>query len=206
MTPGMLQKPEEKKRERASFSVTEEESPNQINAISTMQTQLTEDRSAFSISSKPRPEVINEYSSDVNDKIIHEDSQSIQSANYLIGPDDVPNEYEKFDTNSKQPVEISDCIPSVNEKDLKMLSLLDFAGQSAYYACHHIFFSPRAFFILVIDMTKELTHVAEEACEKNLIYSNWTYAGKLFNVYLELWSITNANSAKTSKFTEAKLV
>ena len=197
MTPGMLQKSEEKKREEAVFSIIEEEFPNQINANSNIQTQLTEDQSAFSIFSERRSEVIS-HNSVVNYQSLHKDAQDIQFAHYQVVPDDGPNEYEKSDTNSKQPIEISDsdtnskrpveirdCIPSVNEKDLKMLSLLDFAGQSAYYACHHIFFSPCAFFILVIDMTKKLKDVAEEACrEKNLIYSNWTYAGKLFNVYL----------------------
>lgn len=58
------------------------------------------------------------------------------------------------------------------------MSLLDFAGQSAYYACHHIFFSPRVFFILVIDMSDDLNDLATQACkETGPIYSNWTYAG-----------------------------
>ena len=80
-----------------------------------------------------------------------------------------------------------DCKPLVSKNNLKMLSLLDFAGHSAYYACHHIFFSPRAFFILVVDMTKELASVASEACKENdLIYSNWTYAGNLLNQLLKI--------------------
>lgn len=72
----------------------------------------------------------------------------------------------------------SDCVASTNENSLKMLSILDFAGQSAYYACHHIFFSPGAFYILVVDMSKDLKSYADRACDKEgLIYSNWTYAG-----------------------------
>lgn len=59
-----------------------------------------------------------------------------------------------------------------------MLSLLDFAGHSAYYACHHIFCSPRVIFILVVDMSKDLNDLATQACkETDLIYSSWTYAG-----------------------------
>ena len=78
-----------------------------------------------------------------------------------------------------QDFEVKDCMPSVYEGNLKMLSLLDFAGHSAYYASHHIFFSPRAFFILVVDMTKKLRDKAVDACkEKNLIYSHWEYKGK----------------------------
>ncbi|XP_078321956.1 uncharacterized protein LOC111119843 isoform X2 [Crassostrea virginica] len=82
-----------------------------------------------------------------------------------------------------QNFDLDDCLPSVNMDNLKMLSLLDFAGHSAYYACHHIFLSPRAFFILVVDMTKDLGTVATEACTKEgLIYSNWTYAD-----YIKYW-------------------
>lgn len=74
--------------------------------------------------------------------------------------------------------DFSDCVASTNENSLKVLSILDFAGQSAYYACHHIFFSPRAFYILVVDMSKDLKSHAERACDKDgLIYSDWTYAG-----------------------------
>lgn len=77
-----------------------------------------------------------------------------------------------------QEWDFSDCVASTNENSLKVLSILDFAGQSAYYACHHIFFSPRAFYILVVDMSKDLKSHAERACDKDgLIYSDWTYAG-----------------------------
>ena len=97
----------------------------------------------------------------------------------------LPQENDKFksEQNSVQNTVFTDCMASVNQGDLKMLSFLDFAGQSAYYACHHIFYSPRAFFVLVVDMTKELNSLATEACMRKekefLIYSNWTYAGKL---------------------------
>ena len=98
--------------------------------------------------------------------------------------DEVVDDTDPDVNESIQPenVDLNDCVPSVNMENLKMLSLLDFAGHSAYYACHHIFFSPRAFFILVVDMTKELSTVATEACTtKGLIYSNWTYAGKYYS-------------------------
>nr|XP_022316071.1 uncharacterized protein LOC111119843 isoform X2 [Crassostrea virginica] len=83
----------------------------------------------------------------------------------------------------EQNIDLNNCVPSVNMDNLKMLGLLDFAGHSAYYACHHIFFSPRAIFILVVDMTKDLNSIATEACTKEgLIYSNWTYAD-----YIKYW-------------------
>nr|XP_022305978.1 uncharacterized protein LOC111112629 isoform X7 [Crassostrea virginica] len=99
--------------------------------------------------------------------------------------DEVVDDTDPDVNESIQPenVDLNDCVPSVNMENLKMLSLLDFAGHSAYYACHHIFFSPRAFFILVVDMTKDLSTVATEACTtKGLIYSNWTYAD-----YIKYW-------------------
>lgn len=72
---------------------------------------------------------------------------------------------------------------SVNEANLMMMSLLDFAGHSAYYACHHIFISPRVFFILVVDMSTDLNDLATQACEESdLIYSRWTYAD-----YIQYW-------------------
>ncbi|XP_078322847.1 uncharacterized protein LOC144622146 [Crassostrea virginica] len=92
---------------------------------------------------------------------------------------------EQLTPKSEQEVESRDCIPSVNENDFKMLSVLDFAGQSAYYACHHIFYSPRAFFVLVVDMTKKLDSRAIDACktdDQDLIYGNWTYAD-----YVRYW-------------------
>ncbi|XP_061195041.1 probable serine/threonine-protein kinase pats1 [Saccostrea echinata] len=38
----------------------------------------------------------------------------------------------------------------------KLISMTDFAGQVAYYACHQVYLSRRAFYIVVIDMSKGL--------------------------------------------------
>ena len=109
-------------------------------------------------------------------------NESDQLINNLTAAADVSLGTKRSYATIEQNIDLNDCVPSVNRDNLKMLTLLDFAGHSAYYACHHIFLSPRAFFILVVDMTKELNSVATEACrEKGLIYSNWTYAGKYFS-------------------------
>lgn len=93
--------------------------------------------------------------------------------------------YQYSDVQFSQEWDFSDCVASTNENSLKVLSILDFAGQSAYYACHHIFFSPRAFYILVVDMSKDLKSHADRACDKEgLIYSDWTYAGKSIKVHV----------------------
>nr|XP_022305939.1 uncharacterized protein LOC111112615 isoform X2 [Crassostrea virginica] len=108
---------------------------------------------------------------------------SIQLINNSTAEADVSPGTEGSYATLEQSVDLNDCVPSVNMDNLKMLSLLDFAGHSAYYACHHIFFSPRAFFILVVDMRKDLNSVATEACSnKGLIYSDWTYAD-----YIRYW-------------------
>lgn len=94
------------------------------------------------------------------------------------------SEEDNSERKSDEEVDLNSCEASVNEENLMMLSLLDFAGQSAYYACHHIFFSPRAVYILVVDMSKNLNDLAKHACtETDLIYSHWTNAGTS-NVFL----------------------
>lgn len=111
------------------------------------------------------------FSPILEDATFNAETQTNNRRNYL----DVNNSDEnKF----WQQWDFSNCVASANEDNLKVLSLLDFAGQSAYYACHHIFFSPRAFYILVVDMSKDLNSQADKACDKEgLFYSNWTYAG-----------------------------
>ncbi|XP_055999742.1 uncharacterized protein LOC125656545 [Ostrea edulis] len=72
--------------------------------------------------------------------------------------------------------DIGIILPNVSDKPVKTISLLDFAGQDAYYACHHIFLSPRSFYILVTDMSKELTEKPANALQtKDLVYSDWTH-------------------------------
>lgn len=93
---------------------------------------------------------------------------------------------DRNDERTKDTDSSSGSLRRNAEENLMMLSLLDFAGQSAYYACHNIFFSPRVFFILVVDMSKDLDKTPAQACnEPDLIYSSWTYAGTK-NVLLHL--------------------
>ena len=148
----------------------EEEVPNdESNAINSKQTQQ------------------NNLCSNINendDVIKNEMAGAVVEINQQINNSsrsrNVPHENDECNAEIERKVDLSNCLASVNINNLKMLSILDFAGHSAYYACHHIFFSPRAVFILVVDMTKDLERTATEACRKSeegLIYSNWTYAG-----------------------------
>ncbi|XP_062612989.1 probable serine/threonine-protein kinase pats1 isoform X2 [Saccostrea cucullata] len=63
--------------------------------------------------------------------------------------------------------------------------MIDFAGQCSYYSSHQIFLSPRAFFILVLNMKKKLLEkVGKEVCsQKGSIYEGWTHKD-----YLTFWT------------------
>nr|XP_022291998.1 uncharacterized protein LOC111103214 isoform X2 [Crassostrea virginica] len=123
---------------------------------------------------------LNENESTITDEEMHgETSASL----LLTQPNDASYSLSSSFKSSSNLNCSEDCKRSVSANNLKMLSLLDFSGHSAYYACHHIFFSPRTFYILVVDMTKKLDSVADEASIVNdLIYSNWTYAD-----YIRYW-------------------
>ncbi|XP_062603879.1 uncharacterized protein LOC134265676 [Saccostrea cucullata] len=63
-------------------------------------------------------------------------------------------------------------------EDKKLLSITDFAGQVAYYACHQIYLSRRAFYILVVDMSKDLKdkpHLKNRHNPMGSLFENWTY-------------------------------
>lgn len=68
-------------------------------------------------------------------------------------------------------VDICCCVRSKNKTGLKRLNLLDFDGINA---CHRIFFSSRAFYIVLIDISKALDGPMDEG-----FYSDWTYGGKV---------------------------
>ena len=174
LSPSILEKSKENTTE-TSFCGKEKVEPEQPNITKSSHTPIVDN--AFSLPSTT--EVTS--TSDIDDVIyvidpeVKEFKEPINNSTSAM---DVSP--QKFHAKLEQIYDLNDCTALVNTNDLKMLSLLDFAGHSAYYACHHIFFSPRAVFILVVDMTKELSSVASEACkEQNLIYSDWTYAGKL---------------------------
>ncbi|XP_061192140.1 probable serine/threonine-protein kinase pats1 [Saccostrea echinata] len=60
----------------------------------------------------------------------------------------------------------------------RRITFFDFGGQCAYYACHQIYLTRRAFYILVIDASKPLDKVVDkEVCDQDgTLFSSWTYA------------------------------
>ena len=185
LTPGMLDILDEN-TQNASFCVNVNVVRDQSNVRSPgEENHVVDKRFSSSISSEG---TLNSNNDEVVDDTDPGVNESNKPCNNLASAVVVTPGTERSYAMLEQNVHLNYCVPSVNMDNLKMLSLLDFAGHSAYYACHHIFFSPRAVFILVVDMTKDLSSVATEAtetCEKNLIYSKWTYAGKLLFLYLK---------------------
>ncbi|XP_061180613.1 uncharacterized protein LOC133189227 [Saccostrea echinata] len=59
----------------------------------------------------------------------------------------------------------------------KLISVTDFGGQCSYYACHQIYLTRRAFYILVIDMSKGLEEKVDSTRldANGSIYEDWTY-------------------------------
>ncbi|XP_056015438.1 uncharacterized protein LOC125676813 isoform X2 [Ostrea edulis] len=69
---------------------------------------------------------------------------------------------------------------SVFHSDKQLISMTDFAGQVAYYACHQVYLSRRAFYMLVVDMSKNLTEKVHEHNKDRhdpigSLFHNWTY-------------------------------
>lgn len=88
----------------------------------------------------------------------------------LRDPSDVVHKVNK--SQILQPlVDICCCERSKKKTGLKRLNLLDFDRKNA---CHHIFFSSRAFYIVLIDISKAFNSQMDEG-----FYNDWTYAGKL---------------------------
>ncbi|XP_061192321.1 uncharacterized protein LOC133200555 [Saccostrea echinata] len=59
----------------------------------------------------------------------------------------------------------------------KTLTFFDFGGQCAYYACHQIYLTRRAFYVVVVDSSKCLDQkVDKKVCDQDgSVFSGWTY-------------------------------
>ncbi|XP_061192300.1 uncharacterized protein LOC133200529 [Saccostrea echinata] len=63
----------------------------------------------------------------------------------------------------------------------QLISMTDFAGQIAYYACHQIYLSRRAFYLVVVDMSKRLNEKAilydtDRHNPLGSLFHKWTFA------------------------------
>ena len=96
-------------------------------------------------------------------------------------------EYQEDTAKAKTNMDMASIIDAVQklsrEGDVrKTITILDFAGQSIYYAFHQIYLSRATFSILVVDMSKEFEDVCkppnvsdEDFCCSR--FESWTYKG-----------------------------
>lgn len=118
----------------------------------------------------------NEPSPTASDQIELKDMQTVEhpiagqtAVSILRDPSDVVLNV-KGNQILQRLVDICCCAHSKKKTRFKRFNLLDFAAESA---CHHIFFSSRAFNILLVDISKDLNSPMDGG-----FYSDWTYAGK----------------------------
>ncbi|XP_061194745.1 leucine-rich repeat serine/threonine-protein kinase 2-like [Saccostrea echinata] len=73
---------------------------------------------------------------------------------------------------------------TVSSREEKMITLMDFAGQSAYYACHQVFLTKRAIYVLVSDMSKCMDDkVSQLECDtKGTVFADWKHGD-----YIRFW-------------------
>ncbi|XP_061193255.1 uncharacterized protein LOC133201468 [Saccostrea echinata] len=84
----------------------------------------------------------------------------------------------------------------------KSLTFFDFGGQCAYYACHQIYLTRRAFYIVVLDASKPFDQVVEkEVCDQaDSVFADWTYIGYflfwLKSIHTYCWHNTKDKGAE----------
>ncbi|XP_062592577.1 uncharacterized protein LOC134254020 [Saccostrea cucullata] len=151
---------------------------------------------------------IYEYVFNVKDGTLRADKEHTQSKQLICVPKSTAfkRKEERFSFNQEadlHSMDLEDGADNANECrantkplaiDLKdilderenetSVSLVDFAGQFAYYACHQIYMRSEAFYTLVLDMTKEFEDVVsnEKDERKGSVFSTWTNKD-----YLRFW-------------------
>ncbi|XP_062568675.1 uncharacterized protein LOC134230837 [Saccostrea cucullata] len=90
----------------------------------------------------------------------------------------------KEDQGKTKPLAI-DLKDILDEKENETsVSMIDFAGQFAYYACHQIYMRSEAFYTLVLDMTKEFEDVVSSEKDKR---KGSVFSTLLHKDYLRYW-------------------
>ncbi|XP_056015150.1 uncharacterized protein LOC125673654 isoform X4 [Ostrea edulis] len=90
----------------------------------------------------------------------------------------IADNLEDFKQDNESGKNSKDATTANLHENKRLISMTDFAGQVAYYACHQIYLSRRAFYLLVIDMSKNLKDIAYNPERHNPIgslFENWTY-------------------------------
>lgn len=73
---------------------------------------------------------------------------------------------------------IMDAIEQIDKNPGPRITVIDFAGQSQYYAFHQIYLSPKTIYILIVDMTKSPDAIVPDTDgESGSRFKSWTYRG-----------------------------
>ncbi|XP_062620756.1 uncharacterized protein LOC134282373 [Saccostrea cucullata] len=81
----------------------------------------------------------------------------------------------------------SHTAPLAENYEKRLLSVMDFAGQAAYYACHQVYLSRRAIYLLVVDKTQDLNTKLKQDdrnCVQGTLFEEWT-ALEYFTFWLQ---------------------
>lgn len=73
---------------------------------------------------------------------------------------------------------IMDAIEQIDKNPGPRITVIDFAGQSQYYAFHQIYLSQKTIYILIVDMTKSPNAIVPDTDgESGSRFKSWTYRG-----------------------------
>ncbi|XP_062586236.1 uncharacterized protein LOC134247844 [Saccostrea cucullata] len=106
-----------------------------------------------------------------------EESKKVKSTEGLEVHEEI---FELCDeTKSLKAKKIQENNDKVNTTNVgaRTLTFFDFGGQCAYYACHQIYLTRRAFYVVVVDASKRLDQkVDKKVCDQDgSLFSGWTY-------------------------------
>lgn len=108
-----------------------------------------------------------------------ETSSSLQQSTDRISL--ISNEiHQNVNGNEKYAImaKIMDAIEQIDKNPGPRITFIDFAGQSQYYAFHQIYLSPKAVYILIVDMTKSPdANVPDTDGKAGSRFKSWTYRG-----------------------------
>ncbi|XP_062572698.1 probable serine/threonine-protein kinase pats1 [Saccostrea cucullata] len=104
--------------------------------------------------------------------------QELRQIQSTVGLEVYDNLFE-VDKDRKSLTGLEEAVDTENKC---LLSVVDFAGQCAYYACHQVYLSRRAFYLLVIDMSKRFDEKVDKAlCEQEgTMFADWTFGHLIF--------------------------
>ncbi|XP_056018466.1 uncharacterized protein LOC125668285 [Ostrea edulis] len=79
---------------------------------------------------------------------------------------------------------LTDLPAGIDKEGKQLLSIMDFGGQCAYYACHQVYLSRRAFYLLVLNMSKRFDEKVDPSLcdQEGTMFTDWTYGG-----YMLFW-------------------